>query len=137
MVHEAYIRLVDVDKVQHWDSRGHFFAAAAEAMRRILVERARAKLREKRGGGWNRLDVNEVNPADDSDPELVVAINDALEHLAAEDERLAALVKLRCFAGLTLDEAAETLGVARSTAIDDWAYAKSRLRILLGGQSLA
>ena len=132
LVHEAFIRLVDVKKAQHWDSRGHFFAAAAEAMRRILVERARAKLREKHGGGLHRMDVYEVNPADESTPELVVAINDALDQLATEDERLAALVRLRCFAGLTLDEAAEALGVARSTAINDWAYAKSRLRILLG-----
>ena len=97
--------------------------------------KARAKLREKRGGGLNRLDVNEVDPADDSNPEQVFAINDALKHLAAEDERLAALVKLRCFAGFTLVEAAEAMGVARSTAIEDWAYAKSRLRILLGGPS--
>ncbi len=135
LVHEAYVRLVDDKQAGKWNSRGHFFAAAAEAMRRILVERARAKLREKRGGGLNRLDVNEVDPADDSNPELVFAINDALEHLAAEDERLVTLVKLRCFAGFTLVEAAEAMGVARSTTIEDWAYAKSRLRILLGSPS--
>ena len=134
LVHEAYIRLVDVDKAQQWNSRGHFFAAAAEAMRRILVERARAKLRQKRGAGLIRLNIDDVNPATASDHEWVVAINDAVEHLAAEDERLATLVKLRCFAGLTLDESAEAIGIARSTAIEDWAYARSRLRILLGGQ---
>jgi RNA polymerase sigma factor (TIGR02999 family) len=131
LVHEAYVRLVDAEQVEPWNSRGHFFAAAGEAMRRILVERARAKQREKRSGARHRLDVNDVDPAVDSNPELVLAISDALEHLAAEDDRLAALVKLRCFAGFTLDEAADALGIARSTAIDDWAYAKSRLRILL------
>ncbi|MFT5522210.1 MAG: RNA polymerase sigma factor (TIGR02999 family) [Pirellulaceae bacterium] len=131
LVHEAYVRLMDVDKAQHWDSRGHFFAAAGEAMRRILVEQARARLRQKRGGEMKRLDVDDVNPADASNPELVLAINDALEELADEDERLAALVKLRFFAGFTLTEAAEALGVARSTAIQDWAYAKSRLQLLL------
>jgi RNA polymerase sigma factor (TIGR02999 family) len=139
LVHEAYLRLVappasrerQRPEEPEWNSRGHFFAAAGEAMRRILVERARAKQREKRSGARHRLDVNDVDPAVDSNPELVLAISDALEHLAAEDDRLAALVKLRCFAGFTLDEAADALGIARSTAIDDWAYAKSRLRILL------
>ena len=135
LVHDAYIRMVDVDKAQHWDSRGHFFAAAAEAMRRILVERARAKQRQKHGGEWSRLDVNDVNPADDNNPELVLAINDALEHLAAEDERLAALVKLRCFAGFSLSEAAGVLGIGQSTAYEHWAYAKSRLRVLMDGES--
>lgn len=131
LVHEAYLRLVDVDKVQHWNSRGHFFAAAAEAMRRILVERARAKQRPKHGGGMRRFDVDKIDPGDDSNLELILTVNDALEHLAAEDERLATLVKLRCFAGFTITEAAEALGVARSTAIEDWAYARTKLRILL------
>jgi RNA polymerase sigma factor (TIGR02999 family) len=131
LVHEAYVRLVDNQQAERWNSRRHFFAAAGEAMRRILVERARAKQRKKRGGELNRLDMDDVNPADNSNPELVLAISDALEHLAAEDERLAALVKLRCFAGFTIEEAADALGIARSTVIDDWAYARSRLRILL------
>ncbi|HUG94142.1 MAG TPA: ECF-type sigma factor [Planctomycetaceae bacterium] len=132
LVHEAWLRLVDTERAQHWDSRAHFFAAAAEAMRRILVERARARRRQKRGGRLKRRDLDAVELADDSRPDLVLAIDDALEHLAAEDERMATLVKLRCFAGFTLVEAAEALGVSRSTAIDDWDYARSRLRILLG-----
>jgi len=135
LVHEAYIRLVDNEKAQHWNSRGHFFAAAAEAMRRILVERARAKRRQKHGGGLNRLDVNEVNPADDSNPELLLAINDALEILAAEDGQLAALVKLRCFAGFSLPEAAVALGIGQSSAYEHWSYVKSRLRMLLDGRA--
>jgi RNA polymerase sigma factor (TIGR02999 family) len=131
LVHEAYLRLVDDAQAARWNSRGHFFAAAAEAMRRILVERARARKRIKRGGNLKRLDVDDVDPADDSNAELVLAVNDALEQLAGEDRRLADLVKLRCFAGFTLDDAAQALGIARSTATEDWAYAKSRLRILL------
>lgn len=140
LVHEAYVRLVGNEAnpgsqsggtARQWNSRGHFFAAAAEAMRRILVERARAKHREKRGGALNRLDVDDVNPADDSNAELVLAINDALEHLAAEDERLASLVKLRCFAGFTLEQAASALTIGESTAYKYWSYAKSRLRMLL------
>jgi len=131
LVHEAYVRLVDGERVRHWNSRGHFFAAAAESMRRILVEHARAKQRHKRGGAANRTDALDDLPAPADDVELVLAIDDALQQLAAEDERLATLVKLRYFAGFTLVEAAEALGIARSTAIEDWAYAKSRLRILL------
>jgi len=131
LVHEAYLRLVDNDKAQHWNSRGHFFSSAAEAMRRILVERARAKSRGKRDSRRNHLDVHDVDPVDNSDPELVMAINDALEHLAREDEQLAELVKLRCFAGLSLPEAAQALCIGQSTAYEWWSYAKSRLRILL------
>jgi len=100
-------------------------------MRRILVEHARAKHRQKRGGDAIRLDIADLDPSDRGNPELLLAIHESLEDLAAEDERLAALVKLRCFAGFTLVEAAEALGIARSTAIEDWAYAKSRLRLLL------
>lgn len=131
LVHEAYMRLVESDRAGDWNGRGHFFAAAAEAMRRILVERARAKRRQKRGGDWDRADVNDVNPADPANFELILAINDALEHLAAEDEQLAELVKLRCFAGFSLPEAARMLGIGQSTAYEHWAYAKSRLRLLL------
>jgi RNA polymerase sigma factor (TIGR02999 family) len=133
LVHEVWLRLIDVDRAQHWNSRGHFFAAAGEAMRRILVERARAKQRQKRGGNFRRRDLDDVSPAaHESNPELVLAINDAREHLAAEDGRLADLVKLRCFAGFSLPEAAGALGMAQSTAYEHWAYAKSRLRVLLG-----
>jgi len=139
LVHEAYLRLVESPASRerqrpeqpHFNNRGHFFAAAAEAMRRILVERARAKQREKRSGARQRLDVNDVDPADDSNSELVLAVSDALNHLAAEDDRLAALVKLRCFAGFTLEEAADALGMGESTAYKHWSYAKSRLRVLL------
>lgn len=131
LVHEAYLRLVDVEQVQHWNSRGHFFSAAAEAMRRILVERARAKSRGKRDSKRFHLDVHDVDPVDNCDPELVMAINDALDQLAREDEQLAELVKLRCFAGLSLPEAAQALCIGQSTAYEWWSYAKSRLRILL------
>ncbi|XZE35498.1 ECF-type sigma factor [Pirellulaceae bacterium SH501] len=131
LVHEAYVRLVDVERAQHWNSRGHFFAAAGESMRRILVEHARAKARQKRGGDAIRVNDFEDLPGKGDDASLTLEIHEALEHLAAEDERLATLVKLRCFVGFTLVEAAEALGIARSTAIEDWAYAKSRLRILL------
>jgi RNA polymerase sigma factor (TIGR02999 family) len=139
LVHEAYLRLVapsasgegEQPEEPRWDSRAHFFAAAGEAMRRILVERARAKQREKRGGRMRRLDLDDVQPADESQPELVIAINNVLETLAEEDERLADLVKLRCFAGFTLPEAADALGLGQSTAYEHWIYAKSRLRVLL------
>lgn len=131
LVHEAYLRLVDHGRAGRWDSWGHFFAAAAEAMRRILVERARAKQRVKRGGELNRLDLHNIHPTDDSNPELVLAIHEALEILAAEDERLTLLVKLRCFAGFTLPQAADALGIPHSTAYRQWSYAKSRLRCLL------
>ncbi len=134
LVHEAYLRLVDVEKVQHWQSRSHFFAAAAEAMRRILVERARAKRREKGGGKHRHWDVHDVDPPEKSSPDLILAINDALEHLALEDPQLATLVKLRCFVGFSLAEAADVLGIGQSTAYEHWAYAKSRLKVLLGGE---
>jgi RNA polymerase sigma factor (TIGR02999 family) len=142
LVHEAYLRLVappasrerERPEEPHFNSRGHFFAAAAEAMRRILVERARARQREKRSGERQRLDVNDVDPADDSNPELVLAVSDALDHLAAEDEQLAALVKLRFFAGLSVPEAGDALGISRTAAYDHWTYAKARLRMLLDSQ---
>jgi RNA polymerase sigma factor (TIGR02999 family) len=127
LVHEAYLRLVDVDKAQHWNSRGHFFAAAAEAMRRILVEQARRKRRLKRGGHKERVDLEEVEiafvgPADD-----IVALDDALARLAQKHSEKAELVKLRYFAGLTVNEAAEVLGVSTSTADRHWTYARAWL----------
>jgi RNA polymerase sigma factor (TIGR02999 family) len=127
LVHEAYLRLVDVEKVQHWDSRGHFFAAAAEAMRRILVNRAQEKRCLKRGGDWKRVDLDALAIATDASDEQLIAIDDALARLAEESPPCAALVKLRFFAGLTLDEAATSLGLARRTADRYWAYAKARL----------
>src|SRR5438132_182038 len=100
LVHEAYMRIVDVERVQHWNSRGHFFAAAAEAMRRILVESARGKAREKRGGDWQRVDFEELDAATSVSPHELVALDDALVRLAALDHIAGELVKLRYFAGL-------------------------------------
>jgi RNA polymerase sigma factor (TIGR02999 family) len=133
LVHEAYLRLVDAERVRHWDSRGHFFAAAAEAMRRILVDQARRKQARKRGGGGRRVPLEDADlahtPADDD----VLAIDEALTRLAAEDPQAARLIRLRYFAGLSIEEAAECVGIARSTAYEHWAYARVRLRCLLGG----
>jgi RNA polymerase sigma factor (TIGR02999 family) len=133
LVHEAYLRLVDVDKAQAWNSRGHFFAAAAEAMRRILVNRAQEKRCLKRGGGWKRLDLDRLAVLENASDDDLIAINDALERLAQESQPCAELVKLRFFAGLTLDEAATSLGLARRTADRSWAYARARLYELLSG----
>ena len=129
LVHEAYLRLVDVDKVQRWNSRGHFFAAAAEAMRRILVEKARRKRTEKAGGGRQRVSLSWANPETDRPRLDLLALNDALAKLEAKDARKAKLVKLRFFAGFTNRQAAQALGVATSTVDADWAYAKSWLRV--------
>jgi RNA polymerase sigma factor (TIGR02999 family) len=134
LVHEAYLRLVDVDKVQHWDSRGHFFAAAAEAMRRILVNCAHEKGCLKRGGGWKRIDLDSLAFADDASDEDLIAIDEALGRLAKESPPCAELVKLRFFAGLTLDEAASSLGLARRTADRYWAYARARLYEMLSSE---
>src|SRR5262249_2843555 len=126
LVHEAYLRLVDVEKAQRWDSRGHFFAAAAEAMRRILVESARRKKSRKRGGDLQRVDLDE-SLALNTSPDELLALDEALEKLAREDPVKAKLVKLRCFAGLSHQEAARALGISRPTADRYWAYAKTRL----------
>jgi RNA polymerase sigma factor (TIGR02999 family) len=129
LVHEAYLRLVDTKNVQEWNSRGHFFAAAAEAMRRILVERARHKRSLKSGGELQRRELAEIEPAiDDPDVDLI-ALNDVLDKLELQDKRKAELVKLRFFAGLTIDEAAKLLGISASTANNDWAYARCWLRV--------
>ena len=127
LVHEAYLRLVDVDKAQHWNSRGHFFAAAAEAMRRILIERARGKARHKRGGDWQRVDFEELDVMTAVSPDQLVALDEALVRLAALDHLAGELVKLRYFAGLALDQAAEALGVSTATAYRHWAYARAWL----------
>jgi RNA polymerase sigma factor (TIGR02999 family) len=134
LVHEAYLRLVDADRPAQWNGRGHFFAAAAEAMRRILVENARRKGSLKRGGGGRRVDLDETAPFSPDRPEDLVALNDALDHLAAEDPVKAELVKLRFFAGLSVQEAAEVLGVSRATADRYWAYARAWLYCALSGQ---
>jgi RNA polymerase sigma factor (TIGR02999 family) len=127
LVHEAYLRLVDVEQAQQWNSRGHFFAAAAEAMRRILIEKARSKARAKRGGDWQRVDFEELDVATSISPDQLVALDDALERLAALDRLAGELVKLRYFAGLALDQAAAALGVSTATAYRHWAYARAWL----------
>jgi RNA polymerase sigma factor (TIGR02999 family) len=132
LVHEAYLRLVGPADAPRWNGRGHFFAAAAEAMRRILVNRARDKGREKRGGGWRRVDLDHVLVADQASDEELVALDDALEELARRNEPCAELVKLRFFTGLTLDEAAAALGIARRTAHRYWAFARAWLFDALG-----
>src|SRR5205807_3920510 len=134
LVHEAYLRLVDTDKVSQWNSRGHFFAAAAEAMRRILVENARRKGRLKHGGNRQRveLDVAEIavqTPADD-----LLALDEALTRLAERDAQTAQLVKLHCFAGLSIEQAAEVLAISGRTAYRDWAFAQAWLYREIRGQ---
>ena len=128
LVHEAYLRLVDVNKTQRWDSRGHFFAAAAEAMRRILVDQARRKQAEKHGGGWQRHDLLEAELAIDSTGGDLLAVDAALSRLATQEPLISRLVELRAFAGLTLAEAARCLGLSQRTAYRHWAYARAWLR---------
>lgn len=131
LVHDAYLRLVDVKQAQHWQSRGHFFSAAAEAMRRILIEQARRKSGPKAGGGHQRVDLSFVD-LEISGPEIeLLALDEALQRLEQRDERAAKLVKLRFFAGLTRQQAAEALGVSVATADNDWAYAKGWLQVEL------
>lgn len=127
LVHDAYIRLVDTERVQHWNSRGHFFAAAAEAMRRILVENARRKRRIKRGGDRARIDVDGIEIAAPERSDDLIALDEALELLAAADPQAAELVKLRYFAGLTIEQAADSLGVSSRTASFLWHYARTWL----------
>ena len=135
LVHEAYLRLVDAKKAQHFNSRGHFFAAAAEAMRRVLVDNARRKRSAKRGGDWVRQDVDDLQIALPEEPEDLVALDEALNKLAATDKTAAGLVHLRFFAGLPLAEAAEILGIAPRTADRLWAYARAWLHQEIQGGS--
>jgi RNA polymerase sigma factor (TIGR02999 family) len=128
LVHEAYLRLIGGNAEAHWNGRGHYFAAAAEAMRRILVESARGKARAKRGGDWRRVDFEELDPTTAVTPDQLVALDDALGRLAALDSLAGQLVKLRYFAGLSLDEAAASLGISTATAYRHWAYARAWLR---------
>jgi len=130
LVHEVYLRLVDVEQAQHWDSRGHIFAAAAEAMRRILVDQARRKQSHKRGGSRQRvgLDAAAVPAAPEDDgAEDLLALDEALRQFEAEEPLKARLVKLRYFAGLSLPEAAQALGISVATAKRHWVYARSWL----------
>lgn len=124
LVHEAYLRLVGTADEKRWQNRRHFFAAAAEAMRRVLVDRARARGAEKRGGGLARKPLDDVDVATPETPEELVALDEALNKLAAQDAVKAELVKLRYFAGLTLAEAAMVLGISPATADRYWAYAR-------------
>ena len=128
LVHEAYLRLVDGKRAPHWNSRGHFFAAAAEAMRRILIENARRKAREKRGGDWQRVDFEHLDVTTSVSPDQLVALDDALVRLAVLDPLAGELVQLRYFGGLALDQAAEALGISTATAYRHWAYARAWLR---------
>ena len=134
LVHEAYLRLVGKDDAQQWNSRGHFFSAAAEAMRRILIDRARHKETVRSGGSAQRVPLDEVEPAWESSGVDLLALNEALLQLERDDPRKAELVKLRFFAGLSVREAAKALGIAPSTAIADWAYAKGWLRLQMAGE---
>jgi RNA polymerase sigma factor (TIGR02999 family) len=130
LVHEAYLRLVDAERAQHWDSLGHFFAAAAEAMRRILIDQARRKQSQKRGGGRRRVELDAAallaSPRDQAADDLL-ALDEALRLLEAEDPLKARLVKLRYFAGLSLPDAARALGISPATAKRLWVYARSWL----------
>jgi RNA polymerase sigma factor (TIGR02999 family) len=127
LVHDAYLRLVGGDSAQHWNSRGHFFAAAAEAMRRILIDSARRKCRVKHGGDRHRVDLDKDCSVGDAVSDDLLALDEALTKLAAEDPVKAELVKLRYFAGLTLEQAADALHLSSATAKRSWAYARAWL----------
>jgi RNA polymerase sigma factor (TIGR02999 family) len=127
LVHEAYLRLVGNNPDKHWHNRSHFFAAAAEAMRRVLLNRVRDKKRLKRGGDRKRINLDLVRLATDTSDEDLLEIDEALEKLEQVDEPAAQLVKLRFFAGFTLQQAAESLGISPRTADRDWAYARAWL----------
>ena len=131
LVHEAYLRLVDVEKVQQWNSRGHFFSAAAESMRRILVEEARRKCGPKAGGRHRRVELSDISPEIPGSQSDILALSESLDGLAAVDARAAELVKLRFFVGFTRQQAAEALDVSIATVDNDWAYAKGWLQVEL------
>ena len=141
LVHEAYLRLMGEPAAlaagsrQYWDSRGHFFAAAAEAMRRILVDRAREKGRDKRGGKFNRLDIDAIDLASKVTPDQLLAVDEALAKLARHDTAAAKIVELRYFAGLTVEEAGQALSISTATAYRHWNYARAWLHNELRGPS--
>jgi RNA polymerase sigma factor (TIGR02999 family) len=134
LVHEAYLRLVNVEKAQSWDSLGHFFAAAAEAMRRILIDNARGKQRRKRGGDRKRLNLESVDLACTAAPDELLVLDELIVKLGSEDADAAQIVKLRYFAGLSIAEAARLMGISRSSAYEHWAYARAWLRCALLGK---
>jgi len=133
LVHEAWIRLVGEN--HDWQNRKHFFSAAAEAMRRILIERARQKRRVRHGGGLVRVDLNDIDVAAESQSETVLFVHEALERLAQKDPEIAELIKLRYFAGVPNQEAAEMLGMSERTARRNWAYARAWLTREINGQN--
>jgi len=133
LVHEAFVRLVDVENAQKWDSRGHFFAAAAEAMRRILVENARRRRQLKRGGQYRRTDMDDFPIVADEIKEDLLALDDALTKLNSVDADAARLVQLRYFTGLTIPQAAESLGISPRTADRLWAFARAWLHREISG----
>jgi RNA polymerase sigma factor (TIGR02999 family) len=132
LVHEAYLRLVDHEQAQRWNSRGHFFAAAAEAMRRILIEAARRRSRQKHGGGAGHVALEENDLVTAATPDQILAVDEALSRLAVEDATAAEVVKLRYFAGMSVEEAAQALGIHRATAHRHWAYARAWIRAEMG-----
>jgi RNA polymerase sigma factor (TIGR02999 family) len=132
LVHDAYVRLVDTNRAQHWKCRGHFFAAAAAAMRRILIDRAREKRAEKRGGDRKRLDVDAIELVTAASPDQLLAIDEALGKLANDDPAAARLVELRYFAGMTVADAAKALAISTATAYRHWNYARAWLHAKLG-----
>jgi RNA polymerase sigma factor (TIGR02999 family) len=134
LVHEAYLRLVDGESTLHWKNRRHFFAAAVEAMRRILIENARRKKAERHGGGRTRLDLDEADMVSRSEPDELLDLDDALGVLAREDPDSAQLVKLRLFAGLSVEQAAGELGISRAGAYQHWTYARAWLNARLQGE---
>ena len=135
LVHEAYLRLVGGEPDAHWNSRGHFIAAAAEAMRRILVENARRKKTEKRGGQRQRIDLCQAEPLDQADPDALLDLDGLLARLAGEDPEAAAVAKLRIFAGLSVEEAAQALSTSRASAYRQWSYARAWLHARLAAGS--
>jgi len=135
LVHEAYLRLVGGEPDAHWNSRGHFIAAAAEAMRRILVENARRKKTEKRGGQRRRIDLSQAEPLDQADPDALLDLDELLTLLAGEDPEAAGVAKLRLFAGLSVEEAAQALSTSRASAYRQWTYARAWLHDRLAAGS--
>lgn len=132
LVHEAYLRLVGGEPHMPWNSRGHFIAAAAEAMRRILVENARHKKTAKRGGTRNRIDLSQAEPLDQADPDALLDLDELLTKLAAEDPEAAKIAKLRIFTGLSVEAAAQALSTSRASAYRQWTYARAWLHARLG-----
>jgi RNA polymerase sigma factor (TIGR02999 family) len=133
LVHEAYLRLVGIDHTERWNNRGHFFAAAAEAMRRILIDNARRKRTEKHGGARRRVNLDDADAVATSPPDDLLALDEALEHLNRHDPKAAQLVKLHCFAGLTIEQAAEALDLSRTNAYRLWTFARAWLHSQLAG----